>query len=105
MRLGREEPLLLRDVLLEDVGLQRAVERAESAPWRSAATRYMQKTGTAGPLIVIDVVTSPSGMASNSKLHVGGRVDGDAAMPDLAEARRVVGVAAHQGRQIRTADL
>ena len=29
-----------------------------STPWRSAATRYMQKTGTAGPLIVIDVVTS-----------------------------------------------
>src|SRR5664279_4222542 len=26
----------------------------------------MQKTGTAGPLIVIDVVTSPSGMSANS---------------------------------------
>ena len=26
----------------------------------------MQKTGTAGPLIVIDVVTSPSGMPSKS---------------------------------------
>ncbi len=37
-----------------------------STPCRSAATRYMQKTGTAGPLIVIDVVTSPSGIASNS---------------------------------------
>ena len=36
-----------------------------SAPWRSAATRYMQKTGTAGPEIVIDVVVSPSGMPSN----------------------------------------
>jgi hypothetical protein len=35
-----------------------------SAPWRSAATRYMQKTGTAGPLMVIEVVTSPSGMPS-----------------------------------------
>jgi hypothetical protein len=32
VRLGREEPLLLRDVLLEDVGLQRAVELARSAP-------------------------------------------------------------------------
>jgi hypothetical protein len=29
VRLGGEEPLLLRDVLLEDVGLQRAVELAE----------------------------------------------------------------------------
>ena len=37
-----------------------------SMPWRSAATRYMQKTGTAGPLIVIDVVVWSSGMPSNS---------------------------------------
>ena len=37
-----------------------------STPCRSAATRYMQNTGTAGPLIVIDVVTSPSGMSENS---------------------------------------
>ena len=36
-----------------------------SMPCRSAATRYMQKTGTAGPLIVIDVVTSSSGMSRN----------------------------------------
>lgn len=36
-----------------------------STPWRSAATRYMQKTGTAGPLMVMDVVTSPSGMSLN----------------------------------------
>lgn len=35
---------------------------AGSTPWRSAATRYMQKTGTAGPLMVIEVVTSPSGI-------------------------------------------
>lgn len=37
-----------------------------STPCRSAATRYMQKTGTAGPLIVMEVVTSPSGMSRNS---------------------------------------
>lgn len=37
-----------------------------STPWRSAATRYMQNTGTAGPLIVMEVVTSPSGMSLNS---------------------------------------
>ncbi len=37
-----------------------------STPCRSAATRYMQKTGTAGPLIVMEVVTSPSGMSLNS---------------------------------------
>ena len=37
-----------------------------SAPCRSAATSIMQNTGTAGPLIVIDVVTSSSGIESNS---------------------------------------
>ncbi len=37
-----------------------------SAPCRSAATRYMQNTGTAGPLIVIDVVTWSMGMSANS---------------------------------------
>ncbi len=37
-----------------------------SAPWRSAATRYMQNTGTAGPLIVIDVVTAPRSIPSKS---------------------------------------
>ncbi len=36
------------------------------APCRSAATTYMQNTGTAGPLIVIEVVTSPSGMPAKS---------------------------------------
>ena len=37
-----------------------------STPARSAATSIMQKTGTAGPLIVIDVVTSPRSMPSKS---------------------------------------
>ena len=40
--------------------------RDTSAPCRSAATRYMQNTGTAGPEIVMEVVTSASGMPSKS---------------------------------------
>ena len=36
-----------------------------STPARSAATMYMQKTGTAGPLIVIDVLTWSRGMSLN----------------------------------------
>ena len=36
------------------------------APCRSAATRYMQNTGTAGPEIVMDVVTPARSMPSNS---------------------------------------
>ena len=36
------------------------------APCRSATTRYIAKIMAAGELMVIEVVTSPSGMASNS---------------------------------------
>ena len=39
---------------------------AVSTPARSAATSIMQKTGTAGPLIVIEVVTSPRAMPPKS---------------------------------------
>ncbi len=38
-----------------------------STPWRSAATRYMQKAGMAGPLMVMEVVVSPSGIPSKSR--------------------------------------
>ncbi len=37
-----------------------------SRPARSAATRYMQNTGTAGPEIVIEVDTRSSGMPAKS---------------------------------------
>src|SRR5436309_650050 len=45
------------------------------APCRSAATRYMQNTGTAGPLIVIDVVVRrPGGRPVDRRdLHAGER--------------------------------
>ena len=100
VRLGGEQPLLLRDVLLEDVGLQRAVEDAEvdalalggdqvHAEHRDggAADRHRRR-GVAER----DVV--------EQHVHVGGGVDRDAAVPDLAERPRVVGVAAHQGRHV-----
>ncbi len=38
----------------------------QSAPCRSATTRYIAKIIAAGELIVIDVVMSPSAMPSNS---------------------------------------
>jgi hypothetical protein len=100
VRLRREQPLLLRDVLLEDVGLQRAVELAVSAPWRSAATTYMQKTGTAGPLIVIEVVTSPRSMPSNSTSMSAAESMATPQCPTSPERPGVVGVAAHQGRHV-----
>ena len=40
--------------------------RSHGTPWRSAAARKYPKTTTAGPLIVIDVEMSPSGIESNS---------------------------------------
>ena len=71
-----------------------------SMPWRSAATTYMQKIGTAGPQIVIEVVTSPRSMPANSTSMSAARVDRDPAVADLAERPRVVGVPTHQGRHV-----
>src|SRR5690242_8158079 len=68
-------------------------------PCRSAATRYMQKIGTAGPLIVIDVVTSPSGMPSKSTSTSAAESIATPQWP-TAERARVVGVAAHQRRHV-----
>ena len=47
VRLGREQPLLLRDVLLEDVGLQRAVEHGRCR--RPAARRRRGTCRTPAP--------------------------------------------------------
>ena len=71
-----------------------------STPACSAATIIMQKIGTAGPLMVIDVVTSPRSMPWKSRSGVGGRVDGHAAVAYLAERALVVGVASHHGRHV-----
>ena len=71
-----------------------------STPARSAATIIMQKIGTAGPLIVIEVVTSPRSMPSKSTSMSAARVDRHAAVPHLAEGHRVVGVPADQRRHV-----
>ena len=69
-------------------------------PCRSPATSHMQNTGTAGPEMVIDVRDLGQVEAVEQDLHVGDRVDGDPAVPDLAERARVVGVAPHQRRHV-----
>ncbi len=51
-------------------------------------------------MIVIEVETWSSGIRSKQDPHVLDRVDGDADAADLAEAERVVGVAADLGRQV-----
>src|SRR5438309_10373668 len=43
-----------------------------STPWRSAATTYMQKMGTAGPLIVIDVEIGRASCRERVLISVGG---------------------------------
>ena len=60
----------------------------------------MQKTGTAGPLIVIDVVTCSSGISSKRMSMSAAESIAHAAVPHLTEAARVVGVPAHQRRHV-----
>ena len=73
-----------------------------SAPCCSATTRYIAKIIGAGELMVIDVVIfgSFNGMPSNSRSMSLQRHDADAALADFAERERMVGIAAHQRRQI-----
>ena len=100
VRFRAEDPFLLGDVLLENVGLQCAVEGHRVNAWRSAATTYMQKIGTAGPEIVIEVVTVPRSMPANSRSMIGGRVDRHPTMADLSQTLRLIGVTTHQGRHV-----
>jgi hypothetical protein len=100
MGLGLEQPLLLRDVLLEDVGLEGAVEdgRVDALPFGGdevhAEDRYGRPAdGHRGRHVA-------EGDVLEEDLHVGGRVDGDPAVPDLAEGAGVVGVTAHEGRHV-----
>jgi hypothetical protein len=71
-----------------------------SAPWRWAAARYMQNTGAAGPLIVIEVVTSASGMPENSRSMSAAESIATPAVPDFAGGPGIVGVPAHQRRHV-----
>ena len=55
----------------------------------------MQKIGTAGPEIVIEVVVA-EGNTIEQHVHVRGGIDRDPAVPNLAERPRIVGIAAHE---------
>ncbi len=100
MGLGLEEPLLLRDVLLEDVRLEGAVEdrRVHALPLRRHQVHAEDRDGRPGDrhgrgdLAQRDVL--------EEDLHIGGGVDGDPAVADLAERARVVGVPPHQRRHV-----
>ncbi len=99
-RLGREDPLLLRDVLLEDVGLDRPAQLVPADPLLLAdadVEREQHRRGRVDRHRRRDLVERDAG---EELLHVRERVDGDALAPDLAERLRVVGVVAHQGRHV-----
>ena len=69
-------------------------------PFFSAAATYCASAMHAGPLIVIEVVISPMSMPSKSSLHIGERVDRNAAFADFAARLRRIRVVAHQRRHI-----
>jgi hypothetical protein len=99
-RLGREDPFLLRDVLLEDVRLDRSPElRArDSLLLGDADVEREQHRGRA--------VDRHRGRdlaewdALEERLGVGERIDRDAFSPDLAERALVIRVVAHQRRHV-----
>ena len=73
---------------------------ARGMPRFSAAAMYIAQMIAAGLLIVIEVVTWSSGMPSSRTLHVGQGRDRHAALAELADGLRRVGVVAVQGRHV-----
>src|SRR5438876_1299407 len=97
---GREDVLLLRDVFLQDVVLQRASQRSGSQAFLLAhgdvhriedGGRRVDRHG-GGDLVQPD--------PAEERFHVLQRVDGDPAVAHLAFAQRIVGVVAHQGGHV-----
>ena len=99
-RARREDELLLRLVLLQDVVLQRA---AELRPFDAGrlGVRDEHREDHRGRTVDRHRRRDRAEVdAAVEVFDVGERVDGDAALPHLAERELVVGVAAHQRRQV-----
>ena len=99
-RVDREAPLLLGDVLLEDVGLDRAAQPVgghaaalgrDDVEGEHDRRRRVDRHRHAD-LAEVDAV--------KQRLHVVERVDGDALAADLPERQRMVGVVAHERRHV-----
>ena len=100
VRLRREQPLLLRHVLLEDVGLQGAVQlsvRNALTFCRDHIHAEDRDGGTADRHRRGDVA---KGNVFEQQLHVGCRVDRDAAVTHLTTCLRVIGIATHQSGHV-----
>jgi hypothetical protein len=100
VRPRREQPLLLRDVLLEDVGLQRSLEGVprDALPLGGGEEEREQHRGR--PVDRHRRADPAEVDAAEERLEVRQRVRRHPAAADLALAARVVGVAAHQGRHV-----
>ena len=100
-RARREDELLLRLVLLEDVVLERAAEpRARRRPVASALATNIAKIDRGRAVDRHRRRDRAEVDAAVEVFDVGERVDRDAALADLAERELVVGVAAHQRREV-----
>ena len=99
-RLGREDPLLLRDVLLEDVRLRGAAQLVARDALLLADADVV---GEHDRRRRVDRHRGGDGVerdAVEERLHVGERVDRHALAPDLAQRAGVVGVVAHERRHV-----
>jgi len=99
-RLGREDVLLLRDVLLEDVRLDRPAQLAPRHPLLltdAEVEREQHRRRRVDRHRRRDLVERDPG---EQRLHVVERVDRDALAADLPERPRVIRVVAHQRRHV-----
>ncbi len=99
-RLGRVDPLLLGDVLLEDVRLCSAPEAVARHALLLADAHVVGEEDRRGRVDRHRRGDLAERDRVEERLDVGERVDGDTFAPDLAERARMVRVVAHQRRHV-----
>jgi hypothetical protein len=99
-RLRRKDPLLLGDVLLEDVGLGRAPEPVARDALLLADADVVGEDDRGRRVDRHGGRDVGERDASEQRLHVGERVDRDALAADLAQRARVIRVVAHERRHV-----
>ena len=99
-RRRREDPLLLRDVLLEDVRLDGAAQALERHALLLADRGVEREQHRGRPVDRHGGRDLTERDPLEQRLHVGERVDRHALAPDLAERARMIRVVAHQRRHV-----
>ena len=100
VRTRREDPFLLRDVLLEDVGLQRAVELIPRHPLAFRRGQEERERHGGRPADRHRRADVAQGDRVEQRLEIVEGIGRHAASPHLALAARVVGVQPHQGGHV-----